>query len=124
MKVVGDKVNTPQIRCYHSTYPRVTPSIVVLKAIHMSPQGFPACSCKFHRVQSVTAIDNEDAMIGKMMTMWWWVRSRTDWFVERINCSDCFVQPVSDIFGWNVVSNLPIHCLHDTCTCCASVNEM
>ena len=28
-------------------------------------------------------------------------RSRTDWFVERINCSDCFVQPVSHIFGCN-----------------------
>ena len=62
MKVVGDKVNTPQIRCYHSTYPRVTPSI----NSYFSSRFL----CKFHKVHNVTAIDNnEDVMIGKM-TMW------------------------------------------------------
>ena len=39
----GDKVNTPQIRCYHSTDPRVTPSIcrpVLFDAFYISAGTF------------------------------------------------------------------------------------
>ena len=88
MKVVGDKVNTPQIRCYHSADPRVTPYISFLK--HISPEGFLA---QIYLVRDVISIDNKDAKISKMTI--WWARSRTDWFVERIKFSDCFDQPVS-----------------------------
>ena len=103
----GDKVNTPQIRCYHSTDPRVTPSIcrpVLFDAFYISAGTFYVstrhhvgchCYCKDLPVLARWQCG------GKIWS-----------FCCRKKIAPIALFHLCDIFEWNVVWNRPSQCAY------------